>query len=61
MNKGKIVFSGGKQQALENEKIFKKNNLIRPFIVELSSKLKYYELTEGIYTNEDKLVNDIWK
>lgn len=61
MNKGKIVFSGGKQQVLENEKIFKKNNLIRPFIVELSSKLKYYELTEGIYTNEDKLVNDIWK
>lgn len=58
---GKIISDGGKNSILEHEKEFRKIGMKRPFIVELSSKLKYYDLIDKIYLNDSRLVNELWK
>lgn len=47
-------------------KIIKKEELLEekvgsPFIISLSEKLKFYDLIEETYLDEEKLVNELWK
>ena len=44
-----------------NEEILNKNNLKLPFIIDLSNKLKYYDLVKKIYTDKNELVDEVWK
>lgn len=57
---GHILSDGGKNSILEHEKEFRKIGMKRPFIVELSSKLKYYNLVEKLYLSDSRLVKDLW-
>ena len=45
-------------EAFENISIWKKFGL--PFMIELSNKLKYYELINKNYKDINKLVDAIW-
>lgn len=56
-----IVLDSKLNKALENEKIFKENNLELPFMASLSIKLKYYNLLDEIILDMNKMVNKIWK
>ena len=43
------------------EELLEKVGVGFPFIVSLSNKLKFYELTKITYFDEEKMVNDLWK
>ena len=57
----KIIANDRKENIYGKEKVIKKCNLELPFVVDLSMKLKYYNLVDSIILNENKLVNNIWK
>ena len=56
-----IIMEGAKELVLKEEKILKKLGFNLPFIVELSSGLKYYGLINKIYFNSKELVDELWK
>ena len=58
---GKVLIQGLKEEILIQEKILKKINLNIPFMVDLSLKLKYYNLIDKLELDMDKLVNKLWK
>ena len=53
-----ILYCGSINKAFENISIWKKFGL--PFMIELSNKLKYYELINKNYKDINKLVDAIW-
>lgn len=61
LNEGKIEMFEDTIKALENEKTFTKCGLELPFLVDLSIKLKYYNLVDKIYYNAKEMVNTLWK
>ena len=58
---GRVLLKGSRQKIFENETFFEKNDFDVPFIVNLSYKLKFYDLVDKIYLSEKKLVDDLWK
>ena len=46
---------------LQEEKILNQIGLELPFMVDLSLKLKFYEVYDRIETDMDRMVNDLWK
>ncbi len=56
-----VIMEGMKEAVLKEERIIKKLGFRLPFIVELSSGLKYYNLVDKIYFDNESLVNDLWK
>lgn len=61
IDNGKVLIEGKKEEVLAQEKILKKIDLNVPFMVDLSLKLKYYDLIDKIEFDMDKLVNKLWK
>lgn len=57
----KIVLHKNLKDAFKEEKIFKKADIELPFMAQLSNKLKYYELTNDIILDMNKMVNQLWK
>lgn len=57
----KIIMEGNTKAVLNEEKILKKLGFNRPFIVELSTNLLYYNIVDKVYYSNESLVNDIWK
>ena len=55
-----IIMEGLKESVLQEEKIIKKLGFSLPFIVDLSSGLKYYNLVTKIYFDNERVVNDLW-
>ncbi len=49
------------KKAFDNIDIYNDLNLELPFIVNLSNKLKYYDLVDNNFLDMDKLVNYLWK
>ena len=56
----KVVLNKPLKTALKEEKLFLDNSLNLPFIVELTLKLKYYNLLDDINLSIDDVVNKIW-
>ncbi len=61
LDEGHVVLSGLKEEVLEYEDIIDKAKLDLPFIVALSNKLKFYNLIDKTYFDQEKLVDDLWK
>ena len=61
LSKGNIIDYASTKKILSDEKKFNELKLDIPFIVDLSNKLKYYELIDKMYLNMKDLVNDLWK
>ena len=59
--KKQIIIEGNTEEVLKEERIIKKLGFNLPFIVELSSGLKYYGLVGKVYFNNESLVEDLWK
>ena len=57
----KVIMEGAKKLVLREEKILKKLGFRLPFIVSLSSGLKYYGLVEKEYFDSKELVDALWK
>lgn len=58
---GKVLLKGSKRRVFENVEFLEKNDIGVPFIVNLSDKLKFYELIDKTYFDEKKLVDDLWE
>jgi len=61
INDNKIVLEGEPLKVLEKDNIINKNNLDLPFMIDLSSKLKDYNLIKEIELNKEELINKLWK
>ena len=61
IGEGHVLLKGGKRKVLENEEFFEKYDLGLPFIINLSNKLRFYDLIDKEYFDEKKLVDDLWK
>lgn len=57
----KIVYQDFTKNILKDIKIFEDNNLQPPFLLDVSCKLKYYEILDKNVKSIDKLVNELWK
>ena len=61
LKNGKIIEKGTRDSLFLKESVFTKNGIKLPFIIDLSHKLKSYELIDHlVYSNED-MVNELWK
>jgi len=60
-DKDKILAEGNTLELLSNEKLIKRLGFNLPFIVELSTYLKDYNLTNKIYLDKESLIGDLWK
>ena len=61
LDKGSILIKDKKNDILKNENIFKSLEIDKPFLVELSTKLNYYNLVDDMILDMDKMVNKLWK
>jgi len=61
IHNNEVIIEGNTKLVLKEEKILKKLGFNLPFIVELSSGLKYYGLVDKIYYDNESLVDDLWK
>lgn len=61
MDKGKVVLSGEKFDVLKEDQQLLKLGLEIPFMVDLSIKLKFYNLIDEFYLNMEDMVNTLWK
>lgn len=57
----KVLVSGKKATIYKNEKNFENAGLELPFIIDLSKKLQFYNLTNKNYQSAEKMVKDLWK
>lgn len=56
-----IILEGKPLEVLENDNIINKVGLELPFMIDLSVKLRDYELLTTIETDMDRMVNILWK
>jgi len=57
----KVAIEGPTKKVITEEKILKKLGFDLPFVVDLSLQLNYYNVTDHVYFDIDKLVKDLWK
>lgn len=57
----KILIHDKKEIVLKNEEVFTKLNIKLPFMIELSNKLKLYNLLDNTVIDMDRMINKIWK
>jgi energy-coupling factor transport system ATP-binding protein len=61
LNKGKKVIEGKTLEVLKEDKILTKLGLELPFMVDLSIKLKFYNLIDDIILDMDDMIKNIWE
>ena len=61
LDDGEIVIEGKPLVVLKEDKIISRLGLSMPFMVDLSLKLKFYELVDDIELDMEALVNKLWK
>lgn len=61
LNKGELVLNGDKYTVLKEDSLLNKIGLELPFMIDLSIKLKYYNLLDNIELDMDRMVEKLWK
>lgn len=61
IDNGKLVLKGTKEQVYSQERILKKMGFNLPFMVELSNRLKFYELIDETIYDMEVMVDTLWK
>lgn len=61
INQQKICLEGNPYEVFHNEVFLKRLGFKLPFIIDLSTQLKYYGLIDKIYNDKTALVEDLWK
>lgn len=61
LEQGQIILQGKPLEVLKEDSLLNKMGLTLPFMVDLSLKLKYYDLVDEIELDMDRLVNTLWK
>lgn len=61
LNEGKIIIDGAFPKVFDEERVMRKIGLEVPFAVELSQKLRVYNLVNKIDLDIERLVDEVWK
>lgn len=61
LHKGKVAMEGATMSVLKQDRLLLKIGIELPFMIDLSIKLKFYEVIDHIYLKEEDLVNQLWK
>jgi len=61
LNMGNILFDGSLKDVEKNDDVFNDLSIELPFMLDLSIKLKLYDLIDNIYTDEKRMIKEIWK
>ena len=61
INKDRIILEGKPIEVLKNDNILNKNGIDLPFMIDLSTKLRDYNLLDTIITDMDGMVDLLWK
>ena len=61
INKGKIVLKGEPLRVLDKDNVLNKIGLEVPFMIDLSVKLKDYQLVNKIILNQEEMIEELWK
>ena len=61
LKNGKILANDSVKELIEDESLFLKNNINLPFLVDLSHKLRAYNLIDKILYNTKEMVDEIWQ
>ncbi len=61
LHKGELILSGPAIAVFEKDSIINKLGLELPFMVDLSLKLKYYNLNDAIELEMNRMVDNLWK
>ena len=61
IDNNKIILEGEPLKVLEKDNIINKAGLEVPFTIDLSSKLKDYDLIKEIESDKERLINKLWK
>lgn len=61
LDQGKIILEGNHNEVLERDNILNKAGLNLPFMIDLSVKLRDYDLIKNIELDMDRLVDILWK
>ena len=61
ISNNKIILNDKKDIIYNNEQLFRKLHIKMPFMVELSLKLKYYNLLNNTEIDMNRMINKIWK
>lgn len=61
IDNGDIILDGYENDIFEHEDLLQKSNFKFPTILDLSYKLKLYNLVSKLHTNNNELMEDIWK
>lgn len=61
LDNGQVVLEGTPIDVLQKDNILNKAGLNLPFMMDLSVKLRDYDLIENIELDMEKMVNDLWK
>ena len=61
IDKGDLVLSGAPQEVLQKDNVINKIGLNIPFMIDLSVKLRDYELIKDIETDYDRMIDALWK
>lgn len=57
----KLVFNKKTKEVIKDNKLFEDNNLRLPFLLDITNKLKYYDLIDEEVSGIDELVDKLWK
>lgn len=61
LHKGEVILEGEPLNVLQNDNILNRIGLEVPFMIDLSVKLRDYELISGIELDQDRMVDILWK
>ena len=61
LHSGKITENDRVENLIKNEKLFIKNEFKLPFLIELSYKLKAYDLIDELILDYEEMVEKIWQ
>lgn len=61
ISEGKVALEGTPLEVLQKDNVINKIGLEIPFMIDLSVKLRDYDLVNSIETNLDRMVDKLWK
>jgi energy-coupling factor transporter ATP-binding protein EcfA2 len=61
INESKIMIEGNPKEIIEKDNIMNKAGLNLPFMIDLSVKLRDYDLITDIETDYDRMIEALWK
>ena len=61
IDKGNLILSGSPYEVLQKDNIINKIGLNIPFMIDLSVKLRDYDLITDIETDYDRMIEALWK